>query len=120
MIDLRSDTVTRPTPGMRAAIAAAEVGDDVFGDDPTINRLQAVLAERLGRPIESFVFPHGRFTPAAAKCRAASPIISPAPIMSAVFSERSAYMRRVRLTAADARETAFAPIWVSERTRLAA
>jgi threonine aldolase len=47
-IDLRSDTVTRPTPGMRAAMAAAEVGDDVYGDDPTVNHLQALLAERLG------------------------------------------------------------------------
>jgi threonine aldolase len=48
VIDLRSDTVTRPTAGMRAAMAAAEVGDDVFGDDPTVNRLQAVAAERFG------------------------------------------------------------------------
>ena len=48
VIDLRSDTVTRPTSGMRAAMAAAEVGDDVFGDDPTVNRLQAVAAERFG------------------------------------------------------------------------
>ena len=47
-VDLRSDTVTRPTAAMRAAMAAAEVGDDVFGDDPTVNRLQTVLAERLG------------------------------------------------------------------------
>ena len=47
-IDLRSDTVTRPTPGMRAAMAAAEVGDDVYGDDPTVNRLQASMAERFG------------------------------------------------------------------------
>jgi threonine aldolase len=47
-IDLRSDTVTRPSPGMRKAMHEAEVGDDVFGDDPTVNRLQAVLAERLG------------------------------------------------------------------------
>ncbi len=47
-IDLRSDTVTRPTPGMRRAMYEAEVGDDVFGDDPTVNRLQEVLAERLG------------------------------------------------------------------------
>jgi threonine aldolase len=47
LIDLRSDTVTRPSAGMRRAMAEAEVGDDVFGDDPTINRLQAVLAERL-------------------------------------------------------------------------
>ena len=54
MIDLRSDTVTRPTPGMRAAMAAAEVGDDVYGDDPTVNRLQAVIAERFG--FESALF----------------------------------------------------------------
>lgn len=47
-IDLRSDTVTKPSPGMRAAMAAAEVGDDVYGEDPTVNRLQAVCAERLG------------------------------------------------------------------------
>ena len=53
-IDLRSDTVTRPTAGMRAAMAAAEVGDDVFGDDPTVNRLQAVAAERFG--FESALF----------------------------------------------------------------
>jgi len=48
VIDLRSDTVTRPTEAMRRAMAAAEVGDDVFGDDPTVNRLQAELAEMLG------------------------------------------------------------------------
>ena len=39
-IDLRSDTVTRPTPGMREAMLNAEVGDDVYGDDPTVNELQ--------------------------------------------------------------------------------
>ncbi len=48
LVDLRSDTVTRPTAGMRRAMMDAEVGDDVFGDDPTVNRLQALLAERLG------------------------------------------------------------------------
>ncbi len=48
LVDLRSDTVTRPSEGMRRAMAAAEVGDDVFGNDPTVNRLQALLAERLG------------------------------------------------------------------------
>jgi threonine aldolase len=47
-VDLRSDTVTRPSPGMRAAMAAAEVGDDVYGDDPTVNRLQSVAADRFG------------------------------------------------------------------------
>lgn len=48
-IDLRSDTVTKPTKAMRKAMAEAEVGDDVFGDDPTVNRLQAMVAERLGK-----------------------------------------------------------------------
>jgi threonine aldolase len=47
-IDLRSDTVTKPTPAMRAAMAQAEVGDDVYGEDPTVNRLQALAAEMLG------------------------------------------------------------------------
>jgi threonine aldolase len=49
VIDLRSDTVTRPTPGMRAAMAAAEVGDDQFGEDPTTNRLQQRIAGLLGK-----------------------------------------------------------------------
>lgn len=48
VVDLRSDTVTRPTPGMRRAMAQADVGDDVFGDDPTVNRLQQVMADTLG------------------------------------------------------------------------
>lgn len=47
-IDLRSDTVTRPTPAMRKAMSEAKVGDDVFGDDPTVNRLQEIAAEILG------------------------------------------------------------------------
>jgi len=55
ILDFRSDTVTRPTPGMRAAMASAEVGDDVFGDDPSVNRLQRVIAERLGKEAAVFV-----------------------------------------------------------------
>lgn len=55
MIDLRSDTVTKPTPEMRAAMAAAEVGDDVFGEDPTVNELQRRAAERLGKEAALFV-----------------------------------------------------------------
>jgi threonine aldolase len=47
-IDLRSDTVTRPTAAMRTAMAGAEVGDDVYGEDPTVNRLESLAAERLG------------------------------------------------------------------------
>ncbi len=54
-IDLRSDTVTKPTPEMREAMAKAEVGDDVFGDDPTVNRLQEVAAERMGKEAGLFV-----------------------------------------------------------------
>ena len=54
-VDLRSDTVTRPTPAMRRAMAAAEVGDDVYGDDPTVNRLQAAAAERLGHEAALFL-----------------------------------------------------------------
>lgn len=54
-IDLRSDTVTKPTPGMRAAMAAAEVGDDVYGEDPTVNRLEALAAELLGKEAALFV-----------------------------------------------------------------
>jgi threonine aldolase len=55
MIDLRSDTVTLPTPAMREAMAQAEVGDDVYGEDPTTNRLQAMAAERLGKEAGLFV-----------------------------------------------------------------
>lgn len=55
MIDLRSDTVTRPTPAMREAMAKAEVGDDVYGEDPTINRLEKAAAERLGKEAAIFV-----------------------------------------------------------------
>jgi threonine aldolase len=54
-IDLRSDTVTVPTPAMRQAMAAAEVGDDVFGDDPTVNRLEALAAETTGMEAALFV-----------------------------------------------------------------
>ena len=48
-VDLRSDTVTRPTPGMRRAIAEAEVGDDVFGDDPTVLVLEQRVARETGK-----------------------------------------------------------------------
>ncbi|MCL4271856.1 MAG: aminotransferase class I/II-fold pyridoxal phosphate-dependent enzyme, partial [Anaerolineales bacterium] len=54
-IDLRSDTVTKPTPEMREAMAEAEVGDDVYGDDPTVNKLQEKAAEMLGKEAALFV-----------------------------------------------------------------
>ncbi len=55
IIDLRSDTVTQPTPEMRAAMAQAEVGDDVYGEDPTVNKLQARAAELMGKEAGLFV-----------------------------------------------------------------
>jgi threonine aldolase len=55
IVDLRSDTVTRPTPAMREVIARAEVGDDVFGDDPTVNALQERIAAMLGKEAALFV-----------------------------------------------------------------
>jgi threonine aldolase len=61
MIDLRSDTVTRPTPAMREAMAAAEVGDDVFGDDPTVLTLEARTAELLGKEAAAYM-PSGTMT----------------------------------------------------------
>jgi threonine aldolase len=58
LVDLRSDTVTRPSPGMRKAMHEAELGDDVFGDDPTVNRLQARAAEMFGFEA-ALLFPTG-------------------------------------------------------------
>jgi len=54
-IDLRSDTVTRPTPAMRRAMSRAAVGDDVFGEDPTVRRLEALAAEKVGKEAALFV-----------------------------------------------------------------
>jgi threonine aldolase len=65
IVDLRSDTVTRPTPAMRRAMAEAEVGDDVYGEDPTVNRLQARAAEIFEREAGLF-FPTGSMANLAA------------------------------------------------------
>ena len=54
-VDLRSDTVTRPTAAMRAAMADAEVGDDVYGEDPTVNRLEQCAAAIIGKEAALFV-----------------------------------------------------------------
>ena len=54
-IDLRSDTVTKPTDAMRDAMAQAEVGDDVYGEDPTVNRLEQLAAEVMGKEAGLFV-----------------------------------------------------------------
>jgi len=55
VVDLRSDTLTRPTPAMSRAMAEADVGDDVFGEDPTVNKLEAMAAARLGKDAALFV-----------------------------------------------------------------
>lgn len=55
IVDLRSDTITLPTPSMRKAMAEADVGDDVFGEDPTVNRLEEMAAERLGKEAGLYV-----------------------------------------------------------------
>jgi len=55
IVDLRSDTVTKPTPEMRKAMAIAEVGDDVYGEDPTVNKLQEIAADMMGKEASLFV-----------------------------------------------------------------
>ncbi|MDP6716113.1 MAG: beta-eliminating lyase-related protein, partial [SAR202 cluster bacterium] len=54
-VDLRSDTVTHPTPEMRRAMFEAEIGDDVYGEDPSVNKLEAMAAERLGKEAAVYV-----------------------------------------------------------------
>ena len=54
-VDLRSDTVTTPTPAMRRAMADAEVGDDVYGEDPTFNRLEELAAAKVGKEAALYV-----------------------------------------------------------------
>src|SRR5439155_12314334 len=55
VVDLRSDTVTTPTPEMRRAMADAEVGDDVYGEDPTVNRLESLAAALMGKQAALYV-----------------------------------------------------------------
>ncbi len=72
IIDLRSDTVTRPSPEMRRVMYEAEVGDDVFGDDPTVIKLQERIAELLGKEASLFV-PSGSMANLIAMCCHTSP-----------------------------------------------
>lgn len=76
-IDLRSDTVTHPTPAMREAMARAEVGDDVFGDDCTVKRLEEMAAERMGQAAGLFVASGtmGNLTALLAHCRRGDEVI---------------------------------------------
>ena len=83
MIDLRSDTVTRPTPAMRRAMAEAEVGDDVYGEDPTVNRLEQRAAEIVGKK-PACLFPREpwaiRLPPRSIPSIARRSFANPAPI----------------------------------------
>jgi threonine aldolase len=76
-IDLRSDTVTWPTPAMRTAMANAAVGDDVYGDDPTVNQLEADAASMFGKEAALFVTSgtQGNLTAVLAHCGRGSEII---------------------------------------------
>ena len=77
VVDLRSDTLTKPTPEMRRAMAEADVGDDVYGEDPTINRLEARAAEIFGREAALYV-PTGSMGNAVAMrvhCRSGQEVI---------------------------------------------
>lgn len=77
MIDLRSDTVTHPTPEMRRAMAQAELGDDVYGEDPSVNRLEELAAEMLGKEAGLFVTSGsmGNFVALLTHCRRGDEII---------------------------------------------
>jgi threonine aldolase len=77
---MRSDTLTMPTPEMRRAMAEAELGDDVFGEDPTVNRLQEVAAERLGKEAALFVSSGtmGNLLGVLTLCRAGEEVITEA------------------------------------------
>ena len=107
IIDLRSDTLTLPDAGMRAAMAAAELGDDVWGEDPTVNRLEAEIAARLGKEAAVFVpsGTMGNLTAVAAQTRPGDEIIADSQA-HVVFYEvaGSAVVAGVQLRTLDADE----------------
>jgi len=91
LVDLRSDTVTRPTEGMRAAMARAEVGDDVYGEDPTINALQAEVAAQFGHEA-------ALFTPTGSMANVLA-VRSLVGVGAEVLCESSAHIARAELGA---------------------
>jgi threonine aldolase len=106
-IDLRSDTVTRPSPGMRQAMAEAEVGDDVYGDDPTVNRLEAEVARLLG-------YPAGLFTPSGSMANQLGLRLLVKPGQELVC-DHSAHVVRSELGAAAAFSGITTRTWPAER-----
>lgn len=107
MIDLRSDTVTAPTPGMRRAMAEAEVGDDVYGEDPEVTRLQERVADLFG-------FEAGLFTPTGsmANVLAVSLVVAPG---QEVLCEARAHILRAELGAHGAFGGITSRTWSDER-----
>ncbi|MGH3361071.1 MAG: threonine aldolase family protein, partial [Nocardioides sp.] len=107
MIDLRSDTVTRPTEAMRAAMAAADVGDDVYGEDPTVRRLEERVAELFGHEAALFT-PTGSMANVLAVRTLANP-------GQEVLCEASAHIARAELGAHAAYTGITMRTWLGER-----
>ncbi len=117
-IDMRSDTVTLPTPAMREAMARAEVGDDVYGEDPTINRLEELAAETLGKEAAVFV-PSGTMGNAIAiltHCRRGDEIIMGDRAHTYLYEVGGA----ARLNGSSTRAVPTLPDGTLDRARLAA
>ncbi len=85
-MDLRSDTLTRPTPAMRRAMADAEVGDDAYGEDPTVRRLEEAYAERVGKEA-------GLFLPSGTMANQVA-LRAQAPAGTAVVAGRTSHVAR--------------------------
>ena len=111
-VDLLSDTLTSPSAGMRAAIAAAEVGDDVFGEDPTVARLEARVAELLGHEA-------GLFTPTGSLANQLGLRLHVAPGLE-LIADSMAHILRAELGAAAVFSGITSRTWVSERGRVTA
>ena len=110
-IDLRSDTVTRPTDGMRAAMADAEVGDDVYGEDPTVTELQVRVAAMFGHEAALFT-PTGSM----ANVLAVASVVRPG---EEVLCDSSAHIARAELGAHGAISGITMRTWTGERGQLA-
>ncbi|GAA4356228.1 threonine aldolase family protein [Angustibacter luteus] len=110
LVDLRSDTVTRPVPAMRAAMAEAEVGDDVYGEDPTVDRLERRIAELLGHEA-------GLFTPTGSLANQLG-LRMLVPPGQELLCDVTAHVARAELGAAAVFSGITTRTWASERGRL--
>jgi threonine aldolase len=109
-VDLRSDTVTRPTADMRRAMAEAEVGDDVYGEDPTLNRLEETVAALLGHEA-------GLFTPSGSMANQLGMRVLVRP-GEEVLADSLAHVLRAELGAAAAFSGITSRTWAASRGRL--